>query len=1152
MTTRVSLISSVMACCLAIYAQSITGTIIGVVTDSSGLAVNGAVVTLVNTATGVQREIRTSISGDFSFNAVLPGAYTVSVVAPGFKKAERTSVNLTASETLSLGSITLEIGSVSESVTVVSQGAAVQTASTEHSGMLTSSQVEKLLIKGRNVSSLLQLLPGVVDTNVPDAPDRNFAIGLNVNGGRRNSVNLSVAGVSTNSFFSNGWVADLNVSMDAAAEVKVLLNNYQAEYGGVRGATIEVVPKSGSREFHGSFSYFKRHEQFNANNFFSNYIGLPKARYRFNTYSYTIGGPAYIPGRFNRDKNKLFFFWSQEFWPQKTSTGALTVTTPTELERGGNFSQSLDLNGRLIAVRDPNTGQPFPGNIVPANRIDPNGQALLKVFPLPNFIDRTVSGGQYNYVFDSAIEKPQRLQTMRIDYNASSKDVFSVTWSRQEDIQTGALGLATPNANWPQNVRSFITRGNLVAIHYTKIFSPTLVNELVLGDIWRPEFETAPAEELAKQTRAATGFKLGQLFPGANVLGLLPDATFGGIPNAVNLNIGAKYPVKGNFAGYSITDNMSKTIGSHTFKAGFYFARGSNSTNYTVAAHGIFDFGTNVNNPLNTNYPFANALVGVYNSYQESNKWPYIDSGIQKAYEWYVQDSWKVSRRLTLELGLRFYEDLPPFSNHPVATYDPAKWNPSQAVKLIQPTLVNGVRVGIDPLNGQIYPVGAIGAIAPGSGNPGNGMAISTDAGYNRSMMERSGLALGPRFGFAWDVFGDGKTAMRGGFGIFASAGTVGETLTGGVLPANEIQYPLFQTVNLLNGTLSNLLSSSGLLSPSAVLGQPRKGGNEFSYNASLGIQRNIGFGTVMDVSYVGTLGRHLPMAIDGSPIPMGARFDARNADPTNTRVPLPDTFLRPYVGYTGITLRRWEANSSYHSLQTTLNRRFARRVQYGASWTWSKYLNYGDTDTSGPLSPFVPWRVWNYQLSSSDRTHNLRANFLYDVPRVRWNDIAARWVLNGWLISGITSFISGAPATVGFTTTNNVDITGTPSQAARILVTGNPVLATGDRTFWHNFKTNVFQLPAVGTVGNAAPFIMRGPGINNWDLAIFKNFPIREPMKLEFRCEMYNAFNHTQFSAWNTTARFDPTGAQINTQLGWATAARNPRQIQFSVKFDF
>jgi hypothetical protein len=1132
-------------------AQTTSGSIVGSVTDPSGLAVSAAAVTLTNTGTGAERKALTTATGDFAFRVLEPGNYRLSVVAQGFKRAEQTSINLTASETLSLGAIVLEVGAVAESVTVQARGASVQTASTEHSGLLTGDQVEDLLIKGRNVQTLLQLLPGVVDTNVPDAPDRNFAIGLSANGGRRNSVNMTVAGVSTNAALSNGWVNDLNVSMDAASEVKVMLNNYQAEYGGVRGATVEIIPKSGTRQFHGSFSYFKRHEEFNANNFFNNRVGLPKPLYRYNTYSYTIGGPVYVPRKWNQDMNKLFFFWSQEFWPLKGTNGVQSVTMPTALERVGDFSQSLDLNGKLIPVKDPTTGQVFPDNIVPANRLDPNGQALLKIFPLPNFTNRAISGGQYNYVVDSPLDKPQRLQTMKIDFNPTSRDLISVSWSRQRDLQTGAQGLATPNANWPQNYRSFDTRGNLVSIHYSKILSPTLINEVILGDVWRPEFETVPDATAAADSRSNQGFKLGQLFPGANPMGLLPDATFGGVTNAANLNIGAKFPAKGNYAAYSAADNVTKTLGAHTFKAGIFYVRGSNSQRFTVAGHGIFDFGTNVNNPLNSGYAFANAVIGVYNSYQESNGWPYTDSGIGKSIEWYVQDSWKVSRSLTLELGLRFYEDLPAYSNHTVAEFDLSKWNPAQAVQLIRPALVNGQRMGINPVDGQIYPVAAIGAIAPGSGNPANGMAISTDPGYNAAMIQRAGLGLGPRVGFAWDITGDGKTALRGGFGIFSTQGTLGETLPGG-LPANETQFPLFETVTLYYGTLNSLLSSGGLLSPTSVLGQPAQAVNEKSYNASLSIQRNLGFGTVLDVGYVGTFGRHLPMATDGDPIPMGAHFSPQNADPTNTKVPLPDSFLRPLVGFSGVTLRRWEANSSYHSLQTTVNRRFAAGLQVGASWTWSKFMDYGDFDTSGALSPFIPWRVWNYQMSTYDRTHNLRVSFLYDLPKTPWKNLVSRWVLNGWMLSGITSFISGAPAGVGFTTTNSIDITGTPSQSARIVVTGNPVLPKDQRTFSQNFQTRVFQQPAIGTVGNAAPYILRGPGINNWDLAIFKNFPIREPLKLQLRCEMYNAFNHTQFSAWNTTARFDATGAQINNQLGQATAAYNPRQIQLAVRFLF
>src|SRR3954452_7330527 len=475
----------------SLNALTITGTILGTVTDPSGAAVANADVTLTQTATSAQRKTKTLSDGNFTLYALEPGDYNLSISAQGFKSVEKTGLQLTAAERLSAGTLVLQLGQTSESVTVKADIAVVQTESGEKSGVLTTQQIDNQPIKGRNVVTFLQLLPGVVDTNAPDAPDRNFAIGLSVNGNRRNAIGTTMDGVQTQDS-GVGWIATANISIDAIAEVKVLLNNYQAEYGRMRGAGVLMIGKSGTRDFHGSFNYFKRHEQFNANDFFNNRLGIPKARYRYNMYSYTIGGPAYIPKLFNKDKNKLFFFWSQEFWPQKTGVPTTFVNMPSALERTGDFSQTVDVNNRPIVVKDPLTGLPFPGNVVPANRIDPNGQALLKFLPLPNFSNRQISGGQYNYVNQVELDKPQRLQTMKIDSNLTSSDIFSVTWSRQRDTQTGTMGLATPNSNWPAEYRTFETVGNIVSARYHHIFSPTMVNELVLGDNWRVEHEDIP------------------------------------------------------------------------------------------------------------------------------------------------------------------------------------------------------------------------------------------------------------------------------------------------------------------------------------------------------------------------------------------------------------------------------------------------------------------------------------------------------------------------------------------------------------------------------------------------------------------------------------------------------------------------------------
>jgi hypothetical protein len=290
--------------------------------------------------------------------------------------------------------------------------------------VIDNKQVDNLLIRSRNVMSMLQLLPGVVDNTSPDAIQRDF--NLNVNGNRSNTINVSLDGMAQNAIGNNNNVL-VGISQDAVAEVKVLLSNYQAEFGRMSGASVQIVTKSGTKDFHGLGSYFKRHEQFNANNFFNNMVGLPTPRYRFNTWTYNIGGPVTIPKLFNTNRDKLFFFWSQEFWPLKVNRPLSQLTVPTELERRGDFSQSLDVNNRQIVVRDPaNNRQPFPGNVIPTNRLDPSGTALLRLFPLPNFTNRAVSGGTYNYVFAAENQTPQRTETLKMEYLINQSNTIAV------------------------------------------------------------------------------------------------------------------------------------------------------------------------------------------------------------------------------------------------------------------------------------------------------------------------------------------------------------------------------------------------------------------------------------------------------------------------------------------------------------------------------------------------------------------------------------------------------------------------------------------------------------------------------------------------------------------------------------------------------
>jgi len=298
-------------------------------------------------------------------------------------------------------------------------------------------------------------------------------------------------------------------------------------------------------------------------------------------------------------------------------------------------------------------------------------------------------------------------------------------------------------------------------------------------------------------------------------------------------------------------------------------------------------------------------------------------------------------------------------------------------------------------------------------------------------------------------------------------------------------------------------------------------------------------------------VGRHLMWQRNLNVVQAGANFEAANIDPT-TRRAYPTPFLVPHTGYNNLNYREWASSSNYHSLQVTANRRFARGLQFGVAWTWSKAMDYNSGDTN-TVSNLVPVRIWNYGRSDFDRTHILKLNWLWDVPRAPVSNAALDKIINHWQVSGIASFVSGSPMSIGYSTTTAVDITGTPSQGARIDVLNEPVLPKSERTFDRFFNTAVFALPKVGTFGNAARTLIRGPGINNWDIALFKDFPVTERAKFQFRLEAYNTFNHTQFSGVDTTARFNPaTGAQVNARFGQLTGARDARVIQMALRFLF
>ena len=1161
-----------------VFGQGLTGQLSGTLTDAQGSVVPNAQVEIRNEETARIVTVVADSEGNFVVPQLLPGTYTVTVTASGFKKFERKGIPVTANERVPLGRIALEVGDVSQTVTITAEQTFVKTESAERAGLIDEQQIQSIALKGRDYMGLVKLLPGVVDTANREAPGWNNLVGVSINGSRPGTINLTLDGVS--SLDTGSQLGPyLAPGLDAIGEVKVLLTNYQAEYGRSSGGTINVVIKNGTRDFHGGGFYFKRHEQFNANEFFNNLRNIPKQRYRFNYWGGTIGGPVLIPGTgFNKNRDKLFFFWSQEYLPRLYPTRQGTLTYPTALERAGNFSQSRDTNGNLIVVRDPLTGQPFPGNIIPANRIDPNGQRLLNIFPQPN---TTNSANTFNNVFQSQVDQPRREEILRMDWNISQKTTFYARGIQNYEAFKGDFNFVLASNVWPQFPIKYQidSRGLVSTLIHT--FSPTLTNEATFG-INRALQTVNPLnqEGIDRNDRVKLGMTLPQFFPGANPLRLVPNATFGGISNAPQLNIEQRFPFFGTNNIWNWSDNLSWIKGSHNIKTGFYFEYTTRNAARAAAFNGTFNFDRNVNNPQDTNHPFANALIGSINAYTESNN--KLDGHARyRNIEWFAQDNWKVARRFSIDAGVRFYYIEPTYSEGDSLVYfDRSLYDPTKQPALMTPFCLTANpcsganRVARNPITGATQPSVKINTFADGTGTPFQGMRQVSERVFKTPPIQ-----VAPRLGFAYDIFGDGKTSLRGGIGVFYDRFNDDQVLQQREQPPNVITY----TANFT--TIRDLLATPLSVSPPNVNAVFPDYDPTAVYNFSLGVQRDIGFNTVVDVAYTGSLARHLLQRLSLNAVPYGARFLPSSIDPTVSggTTPLPDNFLRPIKGYGDIQLIETGGNSNYHAMQVQVNRRMSSSVSYGVSYTWSKAMNLvnGNNDA---INPFIDRKVRNYGRSNFDRTHNFVFNYVYRIPSLSkyWDNGVSRQIFNGWELSGVTSFISGAPSGIGYALVQARDLVGGGGAGvdSRVLLVANPILARDQRNSstrcGHAFAAtataaanpsnlvvgchlNVNSVLPPTTAGdfgrgNAPKDIFRLPGTNNWDISLFKTFNLSKDggVRMQYRLEMYNAFNHTQFTGVDTTARFDANNNQVNALFGSYTSAANSRRIVMGLKLNF
>ncbi|HYW47230.1 MAG TPA: carboxypeptidase-like regulatory domain-containing protein [Bryobacteraceae bacterium] len=1170
---------------LSAFGQTVSSSLVGTVLDPASAVVPNAKVTLTDPDTGSVRTVTTDVGGNFRFLDLSPGTYTLSVQVQGFKGLTETNVVVAAQETRDIGKITLQVGSLSESVSVMAEATPIQLASSEKSQGIDANQLKNVTLKGRDMFGYMSMVPGVIDTTASrDVTTPNAIGGIIINGNESSKINFTVDGITDLDTGSNSTV-HYEPNIDAIQELKVLTSNYQAEFGRNSGGTITAVTKSGTRDLHATGQWTHRHEEFNANSWLNNHsltatgTAQPIPRYRYNIESYTVGGPAYIPRLLNKGRNKLFFFWAQEYTGQFVTGGAQTKYTPTALERGGDFSQTFANNGSLVVVTDPNTGAPFPGNKVPASRADPTGvgQQMLNFFPLPNFVGTGNQANVVNYFESASATHPRRNDVLRLDTYVTSKINGYFRWINDHDDMIALY----QGVQFSQDKGGVLGANGIAPIDHpnpghgysgtvTYAITPTLINEFSIGESWNTwayySTDNYKTEDRSLISNIPTLFPIPTQNPtGVSVsngyLNLLPQFQFGSPPSN-SMSYTRNQTSAGNEENFNTiwtwTDNLSKVVGGHSFKAGVYLERNAKLQPGSNPYSGSFNFSPDSNNALyNTGNGYANAFLGYVDVYQQATARATFNVHYWNA-EFYVQDNWRVNRKLTLDLGVRFYHQ--PSQNDvnlTFANFFPNQYQASAAPRVYGPGMSGGKRVAIDPGTGAVAPVAYIGLYVPGSGNPADGFALLGKNGVSLDTYNISAVKAAPRIGFAYDVSGDGKTAVRGGFGVFYNR-----------LDGNQVynlagQPPYGYTPQLNYTTMTAIGASGGSLifGPQTYYAWPQ---SQIPWNgarnASIDVQRSV-FGTVVDIGYTGNWSYNQNLSYNINAIPIGTRFLPANADPTNGGKPLPDILMRTiYPGFNTINQYAEIGNTNFNALTASAQRRLSNGLAFQVAYTYSKNL--------GTISytPVVPNNdEWNYGRLASDRRHHLVVNYSYDLPKAskhlgRFVGVFADY----WVYSGVMVSSSGGPFNpgIGFASGSLPDYTGTPDVSARPLIVGNPMANIPAGAY---FNPAAIALPALGTSSPATPVlgdlgggsgVLSYPHYTNFDMTMSKRIPIGlgEHRGLRLQVQAYNVFNHTEVSSLNTTVQLNPaTNAVVNPlQAGTASGTFPNRILAFGLRFDY
>lgn len=1180
-----------------------TATIVGAVTDSTGAVIPGAKVTVSNPDKAYTRNLEANSAGEFTAAKIPIGDYVITAEASGFEKLIRSGITLTVGQALRVD-LQLKVGLVTQEVTVKGNVALVETETAAISDVVTGRQISNMMLNGRNFVLLAMIVPGAVPQNglITTSVGVYANNSISFNGVRTQYNNWEIDGGNNTDEGSSGSF-NTYPNLDTIAEFRISTSNYGADIGRHAGANIEMATKSGTKSFHGDLFEYVRNDHFDANDWFINRrlwsqlnvatdchgsatgpCDAPKRPLKWNDYGYTFGGPFYIPGHYNTDKSKTFFFWSEN-WRKYREGTVISHDVPTLRMRQGDFSECDRNSPNFNAVisgcavpTNPATGTPFPGDIL---SIDPNSRILLDAFvPKPN-------NGPTGHISAFSTPTNWRQEQIRVDQNISDKTSVFVRFT-SDAWNTVVVPQLWSSANLDTVQTNFLGPGKSAVVHITHSFKPNLMNEFIMGyTVDHILLTVQPTQSSVSQSiTKPSSWTVGNFFPANRGNLMLPDITisgntgFTGISNLAEGG-GSNRPYINSNPITTLKDNIAWTAGRHTLKFGVFLENFRKAqTSGGTPTQGSLTFSGNTGNSFSTGNGLADMFLARIQTYAEGTG---AVNGVavggypkghwrQNDFESYVQDDWRVKPRLTLNLGIRYY--------YYTVQHDVS--NPGLDFAFI-PNLYNAAAEQQLDKNGKLT--------GPGLNftNLGNGLVQCGTGGQPEGCQTAARGTFGPRLGFAYDPTGEGKTSIRGGYGIYYELGNGNESQQGAGGNPPSLFAPSASSINGFS-----TISPGPLSPPSGVVTFPSLRKWPSVQQFSLSVQHEFSGNNLLSLAYVGSFGRDLYRSRNINQIPIGIGNlnvpslagnttgcdSSGNCDVQrvliNRNTNGNNTFFVPFPGYGTIFMHENTVVSSYHSLQTNFRHTFRRGLTLHTAYTWSHTIDDWWNNTGVDDSHLTRWR----STSDLNRTHVLSVNYIYDMPFFRnASNSVLKGVLGGWQFSGISTFFSGPPVNFGCGINGmNTGIGGGircnslgPVNISKGVI-NDPVFGPTP-SWWDPSKVaqpQVSQLRAdnqPGMFGYMDRNALTGPGRNNWDLALHKSVQLPwfggEHSSFEIRWETFNAFNHTQWktvsascdgrTAPGATCNDTLTGTpRINGGNGQVATAWPSRIMQFGLKLIF